>query len=178
MNEPLPEFSRVVSVTRIPPKGSEENIEAKPAEKEALARRFALLDLPLLKAGLTLVPDVKQAVSVKGLIEAEVVQSCVVTLEPVESSLKIPVDSVLVPTENASSDPQEIVFDDNSDTYENGRIDIGELVSQYLGVNLDPYPRKKGAQLGAAEFGKKPEKLKPFAKLAAALKSKKNKDKR
>ncbi len=181
MKAPVSEFSRVISVARIPPKGIEEKLEAKPSERAALAKRFGLVDLPSLKAQLTLVPGGQQTIEVTGSIEAEVLQSCVVTLEPIKSRLEIEVDTVFIPAETVpeSGDvSQEAELDEELEYFADGKIDIGEQVAQQLGVGIDPYPRKKGVTLGVAEFGKKPEKTKPFAKLATALKAKKNKDKR
>jgi uncharacterized metal-binding protein YceD (DUF177 family) len=180
MNNPSPEFSRFISVTRIPPKGIEEQLEAKPAERAALAKRFGLVDLSKLKAQLTLMPGSKKTVTATGTIEADVVQQCVVTLDPIESHLAIEVDIVLIPSESGKDETQttkEAELEDEFDFFSGGKIDLGELVSQQLGVNIDPYPRKPKATLKVMEFGKKIEKQKPFATLATAVKTKKNNDK-
>jgi len=181
MKAPVCEFSRVVSVARIPPKGIEELLEAKPSEREALAKRFGLVALPSLKAQLTLIPSGQQVIAATGTIEAEVVQSCIVTLEPIKSRLNIDVDIVFIPAEavrESCDASQEAELDEEFEYFAEGKIDIGEQVAQQLGINIDPYPRKKGVKLGAVEFGKKVEKIKPFAKLATAIKAKKNKGKR
>lgn len=178
---PVSEFSRVISVARIPPKGIIERLEAKPSEREALAKRFGLVALPALKAEVTLVPGGQQTVVATGTIEAEVVQSCVVTLEPIKGRLDIDIDIVFIPAEAACGRceaSQEAELDEEFEYFAEGKIDIGEQVAQQLGIGIDPYPRKKGVKLGAVEFGKKVEIIKPFAKLATALKAKKNKGKR
>ncbi|MFA5041641.1 MAG: DUF177 domain-containing protein [Bdellovibrionales bacterium] len=176
----VPEFSRVINVSRIPPKGAEENIEAKPNERKALAERFGLVDLPLLTAKVMVTPERQQKVSVSGTLNAKVVQTCIVTLEPIENSLTLEVEAFFVPAECQKTDPKaplEIELDDDSEPFSDGKIDIGELVAQTLGIGIDPYPRKKGATLGSVEFGKKAEKQRPFAKLANVVKTKKNKGK-
>jgi len=135
----------------------------------------------MLKACLTLVPSGQQTFVATGTIKAEVVQTCIVTLEPIKSRLDIDVDIVFIPAESAcgsSEASQEAELDEEFEYFADGKIDIGEQVAQQLGISIDPYPRKKGVKLGAVEFGKKPEKIKPFAKLATAIKAKKNKDKR
>ncbi|MFA4995253.1 MAG: DUF177 domain-containing protein [Bdellovibrionales bacterium] len=174
-----PEFSRVISVTRIPPKDIEEALEAKPAERMALAKRFGLVSLNSLKAHLTLVLGAQQAVEVTGRIEATVVQNCVVTLEPITSHLEIDVNMVLVPGKpNDVRKLEDDELNDEIEYYADGKIDIGEQVAQQLGISIDPYPRKAHASIGTVEFGKKVEKERPFAKLATAIKAKKNKGKR
>jgi uncharacterized metal-binding protein YceD (DUF177 family) len=179
MDAPAPEFSRILSVTRISSKGVEERLEAKPAERTALAKRFDLVDLPALKAYLTLIPGPQQTIGVTGAIVAEVVQRCVVTLEPVASRLEIDVKIVFIPSKSDRDKmPLSDELDDEFEFFSGGKIDIGEIVSQQLGVALNPYPRKADAALTVTEFGKNIEKQRPFAKLATAVKSKKNKDKR
>ena len=181
MKTPVSEFSRVISVARISPKGIEEMLEAKPSEREALAKRFGLVALPSLKAQVTLVPAGQQTIAATGTIEAEVVQCCVVTLEPIKSRLEIDVDIVFIPAEAASGHAeasQEAELEEEIEYFAEGKIDIGEQVAQQLGIGIDPYPRKKGVKLGAVEFGKKIEKIKPFAKLATVIKAKKNNGKR
>jgi uncharacterized metal-binding protein YceD (DUF177 family) len=180
-NAPVPEFSRVITIARISQKGTEERLEAKPAERAALAERFDLIEIPALKAEIMLIQGPQQTIAATGLIEAEVIQRCVVTLEPISSRLAIDVDVTFAPQEanlNIDKAFKEMGLDDDFEFFSGGKIDIGELVAQQLGVSIDPYPRKANAALVVAEFGGKDEKRRPFAKLSAALKSKKNKDKR
>ena len=176
MNTPAPEFSRIVSVTRISPKGIEEQLVCKPAEREALAKRFDLVELSLLKADLTLTPE-SQNVLVTGSIEADLVQHCVVTLEPIISHFDLNVDVLFIPAEEnqtGAGSPEPYDSDNEFELFSGGKIDIGEMVAQQLGVNIDPYPRKADASLLATEFGAKIEEIHPFAALAKAVENKKN----
>jgi uncharacterized metal-binding protein YceD (DUF177 family) len=172
MNAPAPEFSRIVSVSRISPKGIEELLETRPAERAALAKRFDLVDLPVLKARLTLIPGSRQTIEATGTIEAEIVQRCVVTLDPIVSRLDLHVNVVFLPAESGLNAPDEL--NDEFEYFSGGKIDVGELISQQLGVSIDPYPRKADAALTKTEFGKKTENTLPLAKLRAAVKKKKN----
>ena len=47
--------------------------------------------------------------------------------------------------------------DEETEAIVGGIIDLGELVSQHLGINLDPYPRKPGLAFVEAEYGGKDE---------------------
>ena len=176
MSETLPEFSRVFNVDRIRAAGGDEALEAKPAERTALAERFGLVDLPVLKATLSMRAAPRDAVAVKGTIEADVVQTCVVTLEPVASHLDIPVDLIFVPQNLQNEGAGAPYLEDETQDFEyfaGGRIDLGEIVAQNVGINLDPYPRKPDAALPAASFGPADEgKPQPFAVLAQVLKNK------
>jgi uncharacterized metal-binding protein YceD (DUF177 family) len=135
----------------------------------------------MLTAQLTLIPGSQQTIAATGIIKAEVVQRCVVTLEPIVSRLTLDVGVVFAPAELNPVDnqePQRVELDDEVELFSGGKIDIGELVAQQLGISINPYPRKADATLSLTEFGKKIEKQRPFAKLAEVVKSKKNKDKR
>jgi uncharacterized metal-binding protein YceD (DUF177 family) len=65
---------------------------------------------------------------------------------------------------------------DEPDIVNGGAIDLGELAAEELALNLDPYPRKPGAEL-AAELGSvQPENEQrsgdsPFAALRKLVKS-------
>ena len=151
MNDVTPELSRIVAVARIPQSGWQETIEAKPAERAALAKRFALADLAHLTADVTLRHDGKDAFHATGTILADATQTCVVSLEPLPVHLRITIDLHLMAAIDSDAVADHDGGDDDLaqevDTFDNGKIDIGEIVAQYLGVSLDPYPRKQGAEL-------------------------------
>jgi hypothetical protein len=84
---------------------------------------------------------------VRGAFEADVVQACVVTLEPVRSRLN---EAFMVTFGEARPvlGGEVIVGLDEEDPAEemtDGWIDLGEVVAQQLAVALDPYPRAPGA---------------------------------
>ncbi|MBF0168159.1 MAG: DUF177 domain-containing protein, partial [Alphaproteobacteria bacterium] len=83
---PQPEFSRLVKSAEIPHKGLEFNIEATPNECQKLAQRFGLIAIEALSAHIRLFP-VKDLIRLEGRLKARLVQSCVVTLDPVEQSI-------------------------------------------------------------------------------------------
>ncbi|HCS23533.1 MAG TPA: metal-binding protein, partial [Rhodospirillaceae bacterium] len=68
---------------------------------------------------------------------------------------------------------EEISFtlDDDLDAAEmvhNGMIDLGEVVAQYLSLELDPYPRAPGVSLAAQmQASGQPKKANPFQALEA-----------
>ena len=78
-----PEFSRPIALARISPEGREERLRASPAECAALAKRFGIPAVNRFAADLLLKREGGGGVSIDGRILAEVVQDCVVTLEPV-----------------------------------------------------------------------------------------------
>jgi len=179
MTDSTPEFSRIITPARLSPNGNEEFLQAKPAERKALAARFDLIDLTLLEADLSIMPGAEQTFTVTGQIKADITQECVVTLEPIHTHLDIAVDTTFMPADQESEEadsPAPGELEAEFEFYSGNKIDLGEMVSQYLGIAIDPYPRKLDAALPTTEFGTKAEKKHPFAHLAAVVKNKDKSD--
>ncbi|MDD5586360.1 MAG: DUF177 domain-containing protein [Alphaproteobacteria bacterium] len=168
-----PELSRPLPVDKIPAGGMEEHIVASPAERKALAARFGLLDLSKLEADLNMDHADGKIIAVTGTLLADVVQQCVVTLEPVPAHITDKIGILFAPPAmldaGASPPHEDSGGDEAPEPIVNGVIDLGELVAQHLAVALDPYPRKEGASLPVADLGAMPQeagKNNPFARLA------------
>jgi uncharacterized metal-binding protein YceD (DUF177 family) len=172
-----PELSRPLPVDKISAGGVEETIVADDKERRRLAARFVLLELKGLEARLTVTPTRGgDMFAVKGRMEADVVQQCVVTLEPLPSKIDQAIDVLYVGQEllrDQLGKPHLDVEEEETEAIVNGVIDLGELVAQNLGIALDPYPRKPGLAYVEAEYGDAIV-ANPFAKLAE-LKNKKPK---
>jgi len=83
------EFSRPIAVARLEPGELTERIVARADELKALAARFGLVALESLSAEVTLRRIGRgRTIEVEGRLMAEVVQSCVVTLEPLKSRIE------------------------------------------------------------------------------------------
>lgn len=153
MADMTPEFSRPVFADKISSRESVEKITATPAERVALAKRLDLVSLDSLTA-LVRLRRIRggQMVRVTGELEAQVVQRCVVTLEPLPVPVRDTFQDLFAPAHLVPKDEaglETLGLDDEVDppeAIENGRIDIGELVAQHLSLALDPYPRKVDAE--------------------------------
>ncbi len=147
---PEAEFSRVVVVGDLPPEPTPMDLEADAAERAALAERFELPALESLRARLTMVPGRGGAVlRVTGRLEARVIQTCVVTLDPIESEIDAAVDLTFgeEPETDDSSPDGDFVSPDGDEPPEpmvDGVVDLGEAVAEQLSLELDPFPRKPG----------------------------------
>jgi len=142
-----PEFSRPVELGRLGGREALYPIAATPVEREALARRFDLLALEQLEAEIRLERLARGIVRLTGRLQAEVVQACVVSLEPVTSRLSEEFAVLYGPGDSGEA----VVMDYESEIVEpleGNVIDIGEAVAQQLALALDPYPRAAGASLG------------------------------
>jgi uncharacterized metal-binding protein YceD (DUF177 family) len=161
---PDPEFSRPFVADRLGASPVTETLLATPAECAALATRLRLVALDQLSATVTLERTLSGLVHVSGRLEADVVQTCVVTLAAFPSHVE---DSFTVDFGDAAEGHgEEIEVDvdyDPPEPIEDGIIDIGELVVQYLALALDPHPRAPGAALDPAWSGADVAEMSPFA---------------
>jgi uncharacterized metal-binding protein YceD (DUF177 family) len=165
------EFSRTIPWGLVGRQEKREELEATKAERTALARRFGILEVAALHASLRLRQEAGGVVRVRGRLTADVVQACVVTLDPVPQHIDEPVDLRFLPEgaepEDDPEGPDEILS-------EGGPMDLGEAIAEQLSLTLDPYPRVPGAQLPPDVLEEEdepaeeaPQRPNPFAKLSA-----------
>ncbi|HTS94106.1 MAG TPA: DUF177 domain-containing protein [Stellaceae bacterium] len=147
MTAPIPEFTRPVELGRLGGREALYPIAATSAERAALAQRFGLLSLDRLEAEIRLERLPRGMLRVSGNFRAEVVQACVVSLEPVGSRLAEEFAVLYGPS--SPGDAEVIDYESELvEPLEGNAIDIGEAVAQQLALALDPYPRAAGASLG------------------------------
>jgi len=176
-------FSRDIEVGSVSGRGTERRIEATAAERAALADLLSLQSIGCLQAQLGIRRLSTGLIEVKGRFAADVVQTCVVTLEPVPAKLA---DSFRVTFGEGDPAPElaEIDIDfeesDPPEPIHDGRIDLGAVVAEQLALALDPYPRKPDAELpqelspggsGMAPETKSIAKRKPFKGLDKLIRS-------
>jgi len=143
------EFSRLITLDKISLTETGRHIEADPAERQALASRFGLLALDRLTADLRLKRTGAGVIRVTGHLDAAVTQSCVVSLAPVPAELAV--DFEIFFTEDVRASEADLTLeydqDDPPEPVTGGPIDLGEVVAEQLGLNLNPYPRAAEARL-------------------------------
>jgi uncharacterized metal-binding protein YceD (DUF177 family) len=164
MNESERPWSVPVSVAEIPDGGSHYDIVADPSVREAIVKLAALRTLPRLEASFDLARNGDGGVAVRGDVRADVGQTCVVTLEPMESAVHEQVDLLFAPIENEADEGTKKKRSEPPEPLENGVVDLGAIATEFLLLGLDPYPRKPGATLARPEESN--ERNSPFAGLA------------
>lgn len=166
------EFSRPFPVDKLRDHPMVEKIEANEEECEALAKRLDVVAVKQLTAKLDLQRVHSGAmVEVKGRLDADVVQTCVVTLEPFETHVTEEVEAYFArPNTIPDATEVEVELDRSPEPISrDGEIDLGELTAQHLSLALDPHPRKPGAVFNISGVsGEEPpaKKASPFAVLA------------
>lgn len=181
MTQITPEFSRPVNVDRLPRRATDLAIVAEEAERLALARRFGVLAIESLSATVSLKPiSGSRMVRLRARLSSDVVQTCIVTLDPLAQHVEEEFELTYGPPETAE-DPSEVAFSyedaDPPEPIHDGIIDIGEAVAEHLALALDPFPRTPGAICQDTEAGggtdvQEDDKPNPFAALAALKKKK------
>jgi hypothetical protein len=152
-----------VAVDDIPDTGLHMEIEAPASVRAGVARLANLRDLFELSAEFDLTREGAGA-HVCGRVRARVGQTCVVSLEPIESRLDEAVDVTFSPTAQAGHGDDE----EPPEPLVGGSLDLGALATEFLLLAVDPYPRKPGAIFTPPEAAEGGER--PFAALEALKK--------
>ncbi len=167
-------WSVKVVVDQIPEAGLHQKLAADETQRAAMRDLGGLRDLTDVRADFELRRVGRDRVHVAGRVTAQVGQTCVVTLEPLDTLIDEPVDVLFAPedqvaaitkameeaaeTEDEVPDPPEAIV--------NGAIDLGKLAADALFLGIDPYPRKPDAVFEPPVVAEDPESH-PFAALKA-----------
>lgn len=166
----LPRPVDAVAITANP---QTRKIETTEKERAAIAEALGLVDLPALAAELELRRGARGRIHVEGRVVADIVQSCVVSLEPVPQHIDEPILLVFFEGGDAEKEPRpgaEIRIDpvelDPPEPLTGSTLDLGPIVLEHFVLAIDPYPRAPGAELPEADAGGADSPESPFAVLA------------
>ena len=162
-----------VVVAQIPDTGLHRELEANQVTRDAVADVGGLRAVLSVQASFDVTPKSGGRFHVAGHVRARVGQTCVVTLEEMESEIDEPIDLIFAPPEQIPQmadlvDEAEQSEDtpDPPEPIENGIIDLGRLATDALYLGVDPYPRKPDAVFEPLVEAADPEDH-PFAALKA-----------
>lgn len=169
-------WSVPVAVDDIPETGLHLEIDAPETVRAELATLAGLRELGRLSAVFDLTRR-GAGVRVTGSVSARVGQSCVVTLEPIESDIEELVDVRFAPKSAgpASAKPETVAVhtsdDEPPEPLFDGKLDLGAIATEFMLLGIDPYPRKPGAEFApVAPVTADDGSAKPFAALEALKK--------
>jgi uncharacterized metal-binding protein YceD (DUF177 family) len=174
MSMSAPAWRVPVRLEEVPAAGQRFALEAEAATRNGLAAAAGLAGLPRLAATFEVARHGRDGLHVTGTVSATVQQTCVVTLEPMESEIEEAIDLTFVPAagRERSGVAQEAspatAGDDDLETLVNGTVDLGALATEFLLLGIDPYPRKPDAEFAAPPA--EDAAGHPFAALAALKK--------
>lgn len=161
-----------IALRDIPAGGLALERTATPAERTSLAGELEIVSLENLRILGRIRPRAGGAYVLDARLSAGLVQACIVSLDPVASSVDDALSIVLRPGDDTDTDTQieasESLLDEpDIEFIHNGIIDLGRIVYEELACRLDPYPRLEGVSLERVEAGDKDDTAHPFSKLAA-----------
>ena len=138
------------------------SIEASEEECEDIARRVKINEIKDVKADIQILKQSGAAsYHVKGTVLATVIQECVVTLEPIETQIKEPLEGWFADKERTVSfavakrqregvrnngEVEIMAESDDPEPLIEGVIDLGELVTQHISLAIPAYPHKEGVE--------------------------------
>ncbi|MGO4716812.1 YceD family protein [Bradyrhizobium sp. 2TAF24] len=163
-----------IAVDEIPEAGQHAALSADAAQRAAMAGLAGLRDIAEAKASFDLRPAGRGRIHVTGRVSGRIGQTCVVTLEPLESTIDEPVDLLFAPEDQVAAiikamEQEAEATDEEPDPPEaitDGTIDLGQLAADVLFLGIDPYPRKPGVVFEPLVTAEDPESH-PFAALKA-----------
>ncbi|MCP8895634.1 DUF177 domain-containing protein [Shinella daejeonensis] len=145
-------FSYPVRVGHVSANPVEVTIAADAEERAGLAALWNILEVKALSASFQLQRWKRDGVRLKGRVSADIVQACVVTLEPVDAHIDEAVEVVFVPEGSrlarmpAAIESGEMLLDpegpDAPESFSGDSIDVGAVAAEHVALAIDPYPRK------------------------------------
>lgn len=156
--QPTSPVSFNVNVARLPQKGMPVVIEANEKQLAALAEEHGLLSMKNFRAELHVGSWKRNGVKVSGVVAADIVQACVVTLDPLDAHIEEEVSGLFLPEDSklgrlGFEGGGEIMLDaegpDSPEIFSGDTIDVGALAEEFFGLAIDPYPRKGDVALEA-----------------------------
>jgi uncharacterized metal-binding protein YceD (DUF177 family) len=173
-NAPANPWSLTVQVAQIPEAGLHQDITANAEQRAAIAALGGLRAVASASASFDLVPVSNNRVKVTGRIRANVGQTCVVSLDPIDNEIDETIDLVFAPPSQIPEMADLVVDDlppgveppDPPEPIERGMIDLGRVATDALFLALDPYPRKPDAVFDLPVEPDDPDEH-PFAALKA-----------
>lgn len=162
-----------VALHDVPETGRSFALVADERTRAAIAELASLRALPRLEARFEVAPRGRDGLHVTGTIAATVGQTCVVTLDPIESEVTEDVDLVFAPPATPAIVHEEgaqveVAPLDAPEPLIGGSIDLGAIATEFLLLSIDPYPRKPGATFESPAAER--DTGGPFAALAALKK--------
>jgi len=158
----------------VPESGLHLDLAADDATRVAVATLAGVPAVPRLDATFDIARRGK-GLRIDGEISAAVEQTCVVTLEPMTTEIREPVELVFMPPSaaarageaEAEKEIDPTAADEPEDLVD-GVVDVGAVATEFLLLAIDPYPRKPGAVFETPK--RDDEGGHPFAALAALKK--------
>lgn len=164
MQRKLPdcEWPYIIEADSVPAKGRHVKMKATAEQCAALAKRIGVAAVKSAQADLDLSSqNGGHVLHVDGHLQAEVTQNCVMTFQPFDTFVEdnfeawyadydkaVPFNRAKVEAKAKMEGDDIQILDEKEDPEPmvEGKVDIGDLVIQYLSLAINPYPRHPSQQ--------------------------------
>ena len=145
------ELAYTLKFKDIPPEGLSLKLTASEQERSELETIIGVQNIATLEAEVEITPIklVPGEYHFKANLKARVTQPCVVTLDPITQDIMEHLEIIFTPDAEKVTDPlQEGAVEPLSPFFElieDEKLDLGEILEQYLAVSINMYPRRPDA---------------------------------
>jgi hypothetical protein len=164
---PPPPLSRIYDLSRLSDAGDEVRIVADPEQRARVAEWAGADSVPSFEARVTLRRRAANRFDYQAALTADIVQLCVVSLEPVPAHLAMDVTRELhlakFPASAKIAQHEVAPTDEGPEELEDTHYDLAAPLLEDFALALDPYPRAPGVVFEAPPDKDPPES--PFAAL-------------
>lgn len=129
--------------------GLEQTRTATDKERVAVASALGILGCDQIRFAYRLTRAADDGYRLKGRLQVELEQACVITLAAVHETIDIEIKVEFRPAEELAAvggGAVDLEDDTEYEPIEGKRLDIGRVVFEELAANLNPYPRRRGAE--------------------------------
>jgi len=151
-SEQKPPYTVPFELAALSERGAELSVSPDAAERARIASWLEVLDVPRLDATIRLSHEGSDVYRYEAEFTAEVVQACVVTLEPVpsrhvghvERHYRVPAKTSRRPPRDRDTEVEVSDDEDAPEMISSTLLDIAAPVLEEVSLALDPYPRAPG----------------------------------
>jgi uncharacterized metal-binding protein YceD (DUF177 family) len=148
MKNDTPPLSHFFNLSDLTQAGSAVTVEATGDELARLAKWAGVEAVKNFRGQVTLKRSSQSSFVYEAVLSAHIVQSCVVTLEPVRTRLTRQIVRELLLTPKAAASAGELTLsagdDDVPETIQSPEYDLAAPLLEEFVLAIDPYPRKEG----------------------------------
>jgi hypothetical protein len=158
-----------VRVADVPATGLHLTLVADESVRAAVAALAGLRDIARLEATVD-ISHHGDGLRAAGTVSAKVGQTCVITLDPVENEVEETFDVTFAPgggpapAAAGDGNDEPVAVTESPEALVDGVADIGAILTEFLLLGIDPYPKKPGAVFASPSEGD--DDAGPFAALA------------
>jgi hypothetical protein len=139
-----------IRLDEVPDGGRHVELRTDEQMRAALATYTGVRALPNASASFDVQRQGRSGLRVTGEVRATVEQTCVVSLEPMQSDVVELIDVAFKPAADpgraeAAAEAVAASEDDPPEPLIDGTVDLGALATEFLMLRIDPYPRKPDA---------------------------------